>query len=183
MSRITSALRQRTTTDWFTAATRTSPRWGCAQVSTLAATAVSTNSATLNGTRQPERLAHHRLVPVGRHHQLRQPHLGDRPGQRDHRLASLRPTGRVNPRCHLSLPHCGNERLRTGLRQRPELHRGHVADRIHLHDQQRHHHHHGIHRCRRRGDHPRHPQWLAGHQHRKQCFRLLLQSERCGHSR
>ena len=73
---------------------------------------------------QPERLAHHRLVPVGRHHQLRQPHLGDRPGQRDHRLASLRPTGRVNPRCHLSLPRCGNERLRTGLRQRPELHHG-----------------------------------------------------------
>ena len=96
---------------------------GLPQVSTLPATGVSTNSATLNGTVNPNGWPHHRLVPVGHHHQLRQSHLGDRPGQRDHRLASLRPTGRVNPECHLSLPRCGNERLRTGLRQRPELYR------------------------------------------------------------
>ena len=84
---------------------------------------------------QPKRLPCHGLVPVGQHYQLWQSHRRDRHGQRNKRPASVGGTGRVNRRRHLPLPRCGDQQLRDGLRQRPELQHGDVADGIQLHDQ------------------------------------------------
>ena len=91
-------------------------------VASMPATAGTAISATLNGTVNPNGWPTTAWFQWGTTTNYGNLTAGDRHGQRNQRLAALGSTGRVNPRCHLSLPRCGDQRQRSGLRQRPELH-------------------------------------------------------------